>query len=187
MTIKLVSEQDKEAVDAARTKIMISSALRELYANCLRIAAGDGNPERLPYQSIDLAKAMAELKGPLGELESVARDALDSRRNYRSNRPWVEKWNDSAIDLAHDAIRLASLKVEASLLLNQLPQLSKAETRFMNALWQREAALTKTERAPKSFTQLRADRAQAAASAQRARATANELKQSKRKKAPIIL
>ncbi|MCJ2080179.1 hypothetical protein [Methylobacterium sp. J-090] len=150
--MRLVSEQSKAEVNRRRALDRMKPALRRLTANLMRISRGAGHPHRLANEMADCLEAMnahwaAAECGPSSE--EIQR-AIDPDAAQAEFRPWAAgtdedraRWEANGtfdIDYATKEIRRASLQMAASMLVDQLLLVRKAEADMSDAIRHLEAA-----------------------------------------------
>jgi hypothetical protein len=142
--MRLVSEQSTADLRRHEAREALLWPLRELAANLLRIAKRGGRPVYLVRQMSDCLAALKEYADAHGALpsEQEIHDILDCGLAWEQHRPWIKERradiaaafgrvdNDSWSDReeAMKLIRKGALQVSASMLLDQLPQVSMGES-----------------------------------------------------------
>jgi hypothetical protein len=155
--VRIVSSQSDDDIRRKRAREELVWPLRELTANLLRVAKGGGKPHYLPKQLNECLKAFgayAEVHGTLPPAHEIF-EILDPDNAFRDARPWVDEnrkamgeiadgdTGETEREIAIGRIRRGALQAVASMLLDQLPQISMGEHDIYEGIRQLEDARAK--------------------------------------------
>lgn len=150
--MQVVSERSEAEIQTHAAEAKVRHALRVLAANIMRITRGAGASEKLGMQMVACLDAMVEYRDAAGHgvPSWVLNQMLDPDKAQAEFRPWARqdeadmaRWEAEGTLDCEDAdrdVRRACLQIAASMLVNQLPQMSQGETDLFEAINRREAA-----------------------------------------------
>lgn len=130
--MRLISENDEQAIARHRAKEEIRRAIRTLTANLLRVTRGAGRPYDLPKQTHRLSEAFTALAAADGSLDPAELNHmldLEDRELMAKlkDREWA--WEHAQITMVHGALQMA-----ASELMGQRTQYAAGQTELFNGL-----------------------------------------------------
>jgi hypothetical protein len=141
--MRLVSDQSAADLRRRETREALVWPLRELTANLLRIAKRGGRPVSLVKQMSDCLGALKEYADAHGALpsEQEIHDILDCDLAWEHHRPWIKERRKEMVEAfgrveddstererAMKLVRKGALQAVASMLLGQIPQVSRGES-----------------------------------------------------------
>jgi len=130
----------------------VKYALRRLAANIMRVTRGAGSSAELGHQMVACIEAMEAYRDVVGTWVPSwdLNQMLDPDKAQAEFRPWARqdevsmaRWEAEGTLDCEDAerdVRRACLRIAASMLVNQLPQMNRGETDLSEAIERREAA-----------------------------------------------
>ncbi|MGE7152336.1 hypothetical protein ACQKJ1_01165 [Methylorubrum rhodesianum] len=154
--MRLVSEQSEAEFALRQASSELTTQLRALTANLMRISRGAGAPHQLAEQMTACLDALAAYRAAAGHgVSSYDLQAMLNAKSVRDEfRPveggaeedWARWEADGSFDHEHavEMIRRAALQLTASMLVNQPMHVARAEHEIYEGAGQLEAARDKS-------------------------------------------
>jgi hypothetical protein len=159
MTVRIVSDQSEADIRKRQDSDHLKASLREMAANLLRIVRGAGSAA-LGRQMVQCIEAYQRYRDSHGHYppHDFVLEALNPDKTLEEYRPWIlertqedeARWyTDGTMDekYALRQIRNGALQIAASLLVNQLTQMSRGESELLAGTRALEAAHEKRRKA----------------------------------------